>query len=100
MSAVFVCLAPQPQSKLYGWYALNLMCWALMLCFMVMTDPWPFSSTPAFAKGNLLVFIAFTYTFCIFTLRFAELRLMRLSLRSPAYAASALYLHCLCPMHR
>ncbi|WP_034406470.1 sensor histidine kinase [Comamonas sp. E6] len=64
--------------KLYGWYALNLMCWALMLCFMVMTDPWPFSSTPAFAKGNLLVFIAFTYTFCIFTLRFAELRLMRL----------------------
>lgn len=25
--------------KLYGWYALNLMCWALMLCFMVMTDP-------------------------------------------------------------
>jgi len=64
--------------KLYGWYALNLMCWALMLCFMVMTDPWPFSSTPAFAKGNLLVFIAFTYTFCIFTLRFGELRLMRL----------------------
>ncbi|WP_407714626.1 ATP-binding protein [Comamonas testosteroni] len=64
--------------KLYGWYALNLLCWALMLCFIVMTDPWPFASTQAFARGNLLIFIAFTYTFCIFALRFADLSLKKL----------------------
>ena len=49
-----------------------------MLCFIVMTDPWPFASTQAFARGNLLIFIAFTYTFCIFALRFADLSLKKL----------------------
>lgn len=64
--------------KLYGWYALNLLCWALLLCFIVMTEPWPFASTQAFARWNLLIFIAFAYTFCIFALRFAELSLKKL----------------------
>lgn len=61
--------------KVYGWYALNLFFWALVLANIVMTEPWPFTSSLAVARANLLAFIAFTYTFCIFTLRFAELRL-------------------------
>lgn len=64
--------------KVYGWYALNLACWSLFISFILMTDPWPFRSTLGVARGSLLSFIAFTYTFCIFTLRFAELRFPRL----------------------
>lgn len=64
--------------KVYGWYALNLASWSLFLCFIVMTDPWPFSSTLQVARGSLVTFIAFTYTFSIFTLRFAELSFPRL----------------------
>ncbi|PIF98326.1 signal transduction histidine kinase [Comamonas sp. 26] len=63
--------------KVYGWYSLNLLCWALMLCHILMTEPWIFPSSQAIARSNLLTFIAFTYTFCLFTLRFGELRLPR-----------------------
>jgi signal transduction histidine kinase len=65
-------------SKAFGWYALNAFCWALFLANILATEAWPFPDTLAVARGNLLVFVLFSLSFCLFTWRFGGLRLPRL----------------------
>lgn len=65
-------------SKAFGWYALNAFCWALFLANILATEAWPFPDTLAVARGNLLVFLLFGQSFCLFTWRFGKLHLPRL----------------------
>lgn len=65
-------------SKAFGWYALNAFSWALFLSNVLATETWPFPDTLAVARGNLLFFLLFCQSFCLFTWRFGKIQLPRL----------------------
>ena len=64
--------------KVFGWYALNSMFWALFLATALKTSAWPFSSSVNLSRANGLIYAGFVISFCIFALRLGELRLPRL----------------------
>lgn len=62
----------------YGWYAFNCLCWVLFTANILATEAWPFPSTMAMARANLLLFVLFCTTYCIFTWRFGVQHFPRL----------------------
>ncbi|MDR0225945.1 MAG: histidine kinase [Burkholderiaceae bacterium] len=89
----------RPASKAFGWYALNAGCWALFLTNVLMTEAWPYSSTLAAARANLLVFELFTLSFCLFTWRFGGQRFARMERLLWAFTAMAMAATVLLPWH-
>ena len=55
----------------YGWFALSCGLWFLFIYNILDTTTAPFTDTYQLAKVNMLFFIAYIYSFCIYTWRFA-----------------------------
>ena len=62
----------------YGWYAFNCACWVLFNWYVLATEAWPFASSMALARANLVLLALFGFSFCIFTWRFGQQRFPRL----------------------
>lgn len=62
----------------YGWYAFNCLCWVLFTANILATEAWPFPDTMAMARANLLLFMLFCSSYCIFTWRFGGQHFPRL----------------------
>ena len=62
----------------YGWYAFNCLCWVLFTANVLATEAWPFPDTMAMARANLLLFVLFGCSYCIFTWRFGGQHFPRL----------------------
>lgn len=53
--------------RVFGWYALVAMGWALLSAHILTTDTWPYPDSLAFARGHNLVYLLYSAGFCIFT---------------------------------
>lgn len=62
----------------YGWYAFNCLCWVLFTRNILATEAWPFPDTMAMARANLLLFVLFCSSYCLFTWRFGTQHFPRL----------------------
>lgn len=69
-----------PSNTAFGWFALNTLCWALFMGNVVATEAWPFPSTLAAARANLLALMAFNLSWCLFNWRFGEQTFPRLEM--------------------
>ncbi len=58
----------------YGWFALSCGFWILFVFNVLDTTTYPFSDTYQLAKVNMLFFLGYIYSFCIYTWRFAHRR--------------------------
>lgn len=68
------------RERAYGWYALMSLCWTSYLATLLNTHPWPwpFDSTLAMSRLNLVLLAAYVLCFCLFTFRFGEQAFPRL----------------------
>ena len=61
----------------FGWYAAMSLCWMAYLTTLLITSPWPLSSTLAMSRVNVVVFVLYAACFCMFTFRFGQQQLVR-----------------------
>ncbi|MBY0409716.1 MAG: histidine kinase, partial [Burkholderiaceae bacterium] len=61
----------------FGWHAAMSLCWMAYLTTLLVTSPWPFSSTLAMSRANVVVFVLYAACFCMFTFRFGQQQLVR-----------------------
>lgn len=59
----------------YGWYAAMSFAWALYGSNYLVTSPWPFATSDAWARLTTTAFLATVAAFAMFSIRFAERRL-------------------------
>lgn len=79
LGTLFLCAwLLRRRHTVYGWYAFNCACWVLFTANMLLTESWPFPGTMAMARANLLLFVLFCSSYCIFTWRFGEQHFPRL----------------------
>ena len=79
LGTLFLCAWLLRRSHtVYGWYAFNCGCWVLFLTNLLATEAWPFPSTLAMTRANLLLFVLFGASYCVFTWRFGGQQLPRL----------------------
>jgi uncharacterized protein YceK len=79
LGTLFLCAwLLRRRHTVYGWYAFNCACWVLFTANMLLTEAWPFPDTMTMARANLLLFVLFCSSYCIFTWRFGEQQLPRL----------------------
>ncbi|MDO5667353.1 MAG: ATP-binding protein [Alcaligenaceae bacterium] len=58
------------QEAAYGWYVLASICWVAFISNTLVTETAPFSDTLSLTKYYIAFFVAYIYSFCIFTWRF------------------------------
>ena len=63
------------QEVAYGWFALNCIFWSLFICNILILSPFPFLDSMMHARLNLVFFLGYSYTFCLFLLRFSNSRI-------------------------
>lgn len=79
LGTLFLCAwLLRRRHTVYGWYAFNCACWVLFTANMLLTEAWPFPGTMAMARTNLLLFVLFCSSYCLFTWRFGEQHFPRL----------------------
>lgn len=79
LGGLFFCIwVVRREQTTYGWYALMSLFWVLFISNVLLTDPWPFSSTLALARGNTIALVLYIVCFCHFTWRFGEQSMPRL----------------------
>ncbi|MEG2817661.1 MAG: 7TM diverse intracellular signaling domain-containing protein [Comamonas sp.] len=79
LGSLFLCAWLLRRSHtVYGWYAFNCGCWVLFVTNLLATETWPFPSAMAMARANLLLFVLFCSSYCVFTWRFGSQQLPRL----------------------
>lgn len=61
----------------YGWYAFHCFCWVLFCTNMLATEAWPYPSTVAMARVNLVLFVLYATSYCVLTWRFGAQHLPR-----------------------
>ncbi|MDR2326694.1 MAG: histidine kinase [Acidovorax sp.] len=97
LGTLFLCAWLLRRSHtVYGWYAFNCACWVLFTANILATEAWPFPSTMAMARANLLLFVLFCFSYCLFSWRYGgqqfprvERLLYGVTGLSSAYAALA-----------
>lgn len=77
-STAFLIWVFRRQEVAYGWFALNSIFWALFICNMLITTPFPFLNTLMHARVNLVFLLGYSYTFCLFLWRFSNSTFKRL----------------------
>jgi len=85
------------RESVFGWYALTTLFNAGHAWNMVATSPWPFASTDGWEALNAAFYVAQAATFCIFLLRFCELRWRRTEVVLLLYATAGLLASLLAP---
>lgn len=79
LGSLFLCAWLLRRSHtVYGWYAFNCACWVLFTANILATEAWPFPSTMAVARANLLLFVLFCFSYCLFSWRYGGQRFPRL----------------------
>ncbi len=66
------------QEVAYGWFSINCLFWSLFICNTLITKPFPFLDSLTHARLNLVFLLAYSYTFCLFLLRFSDSYFKRL----------------------
>lgn len=82
LSAAVGCLflvvwCMRPAERAFGWYAAMSLCWMAYISTLLVTSPWPFATTLAMSRVNVVVFVLYVVCFCIFTFRFGQQELAR-----------------------
>lgn len=78
LGTLFLCAWLLRRSHtVYGWYAFNCACWVLFTANMLATEAWPYPGTMAMARANLLLFVLFCFSYCLFTWRYGAQRFPR-----------------------
>ncbi|MGH8816335.1 MAG: sensor histidine kinase, partial [Achromobacter pestifer] len=73
MGALFFCIwIVRREQTTYGWYALMSLFWVLFIANVLLTSPWPFTSTLTAARANSMALVLYTACFCLFTWRFSQ----------------------------
>ena len=93
----FAWLQNRPQTTL-GWYATTNMFWALLMASALTISAWPLPSSLAYARAGAVLFIGFATSYCIFVVRFGDLRLPRLERMLWVFSGTALALHVFAPV--
>lgn len=71
LGAVFFCLwVTRRTQSAYGWYALMALLWGLFISNVLVTTPWPFSTTLMAMRANSMALVLYIACFCIFIWRF------------------------------
>lgn len=79
MGALFFCIwIVRREQTTYGWYALMSLFWVLFIANVLLTSPWPFTSTLMAARANSAALVLYTACFCLFTWRFGQQAMPRL----------------------
>lgn len=79
LGGLFFCIwIVRREQTTYGWYALMSLFWVLFAANVLVTSPWPFSTTLMAARANIIVLVLYTACFCLFTWRFGGQTLPRL----------------------
>ena len=82
-----------------GWYAATNFLWALLMFTALAITPWPLPSSLAYARAGAVIFTGFSACYCIFVLRFADLRLPRLEKALWIFSTAAVVLHLFVPAY-
>lgn len=61
----------------FGWFALSSLLWVLFISNVLMTETFPYPSTLIATQANLVYFILFIFSFCIYLMRFIQLQFYR-----------------------
>lgn len=78
LGMVFACIwLLRRQEAAYGWYALASFFWVAFISNTLITETAPFADTISFTKFNIILFICYTYSFCLFSWRFLNERFPR-----------------------
>lgn len=79
LGTLFLCAWLLRRSHtVYGWYAFNCACWVLFTANMLATEAWPFPSTMAMVRANLLLLVLLCFSYCLFTWRYGAQHFPRL----------------------
>ena len=62
----------------FGWFALSSLLWVLFISNVLMTETFPYPSTLIATQANLVYFILFIFSFCIYLMRFIQLQFYRI----------------------
>lgn len=81
----------------FGWYAVVSLSWAAYLTTLLVTSPWPMSSTLAMSRLNIALFVVYVLAFCKFTWRFGDQHLPRIEQALQWLAAAAVLAVVLAP---
>ena len=81
-----------------GWYACTNLFWALLMASALTISAWPLPSSLAYARACSVLFIGFASSYCIFVLRFADLRAPRFEKALWFFTAVSLLLHIFLPV--
>lgn len=84
-------------NTVFGWFALNSLCWVLFICSVLVTDTWPFPDSPTAARVSMATFMVFVLSFCMFSWRFGELRFPRFERALWTFSVLAIAAVCFTP---
>jgi signal transduction histidine kinase len=85
------------RETVFGWYALTTLFGAVYAWNFVASSTWPLASTDAWEGMNAAMFLASATTFCVFLLRFCELRWRRTEAALLAATVAALLMALFAP---
>lgn len=69
------CLRRSEQA--FGWYAALSFCWVIYLSTILATSPWPLPDVISHSRLNIVAFLLYVTSFCMFTWRFGEQKIPR-----------------------
>lgn len=79
LGGLFFCIwVIRREQRIFGWYAAMALCWVLFIANILMTSPWPFSTTLMAARFNGIALVMYVTCFCVFVWRFGGQSLPRL----------------------
>ncbi|WP_445344713.1 ATP-binding protein [Acinetobacter bohemicus] len=62
----------------FGWFALSSLLWVLFISNVLITETWPYSSSLMATQANLVFFILYILSFCIYLLRFIQTHFVKM----------------------
>ena len=74
----FVIWLLRPKETTFGWFALSSLLWVLFISNVLITETWPYSSSLMATQANLVFFILYILSFCIYLLRFIQTHFVKM----------------------
>lgn len=67
----------RPKETAFGWFALSSMLWVMFISNVLTTETFPFPTSLMAAQFNLVFFVLYIISFCIYLLRFIQKHLAK-----------------------
>ncbi|WP_227870633.1 sensor histidine kinase [Orrella marina] len=89
------CLRRSEQA--FGWYAAMSFCWVVYLSTILASSPWPFPDVISHSRLNIIAFLLYVTSFCMFTWRFGGQKLPRIQRALGIFTGLGIIVACFAP---